>query len=112
MLEIDTALRSLIEREGSDLHIKVGTPPTIRQHGELVHLEGYGPLSGEDTEKAFHDIAEVRSLTEFEEVGEADFSYSIPGLSRFRVNAARPRSSVARFRSTFARSRNSASRPS
>src|SRR4051795_9915278 len=95
MFEIDKALRTLIEREGSDLHIKVGTPPTIRQHGELVHLEGYGPLSGEDTEKAFHDIAEVRSQTEYEEAGEADFSYSIPGVSRFRVNTFRQRGSTS-----------------
>ena len=58
-------------------------------------LEGYEPLSAEDTEKAFHDIAEVRSLTEFEEAGEADFSYSIPGLSRFRVNAFKQRGSIS-----------------
>jgi twitching motility protein PilT len=95
MFEIDTALRKLIEREGSDLHIKVSQRPTIRQHGELVQLEGYEPLSGEDTEKAFHDIAEVRSLTEFEEAGEADFSYSIPGLSRFRVNVFKQRGSIS-----------------
>src|SRR4029079_13398440 len=68
---------------------------TIRQHGELVHLEGYGPLSGEDTEKAFHDISEVRSQSEFEEAGEADFSYSIPGVSRFRVNCFRQRGATS-----------------
>src|SRR4051812_26684528 len=95
MFDIDSALRTLVERGGSDLHVKVGTPPTIRQHGELVHLEGYGPLSGEDTKKAFHDIAEVRSQTEFEECGEADFSYAIKGLSRFRVNAFRQRGSIS-----------------
>src|SRR5680860_1668246 len=90
MFDIDQALRTLVERGGSDLHVKVAAPPTIRLHGELVPLEGHPPLSGEDTEKAFHDIAEVRSLTEFEEEGEADFSYAIPGLSRFRVNTFRP----------------------
>jgi twitching motility protein PilT len=95
MFEIDAALRTLIEREGSDLHIKVSSPPIIRQHGELVPLEGYEPLGGEDTEKAFHDIAEVRSLTEFEEEGEADFSYSIAGLARFRVNAFKQRGSIS-----------------
>ncbi len=95
MFEIDAALRILIEREGSDLHVKVSAPPTMRLHGELTPIEGYGPLSGEDTEKAFHDIAEVRSLTEFEEAGEADYSYSIPGLSRFRVNTFRQRGSIS-----------------
>jgi twitching motility protein PilT len=95
MFEIDSALRILVERGGSDLHVKVGVPPTVRLHGELAHLEGYQPLEAEDTEKAFHDIAEVRSQTEFEEAGEADFSYSIPGVSRFRVNTFKQRGSVS-----------------
>ncbi len=95
MFEIDSALRTLVEREGSDLHIKVGVPPTARLHGELAPLEGYEALRPEDTEKAFHDISEVRSQTEFEEAGEADFSYSIPGLSRFRVNTFRQRGSIS-----------------
>jgi twitching motility protein PilT len=95
MFEIDSALRTLVERGGSDLHVKVAAPPTIRLHGELTPLEGYEPLAGEDTEKAFHDIAEVRSLTEFEQEGEADFSYAIPGLSRFRVNTFKQRGSTS-----------------
>jgi twitching motility protein PilT len=95
MFEIDAALRALIEREGSDLHVKVNSPPIIRQHGELVPLEGHEPLSGEETEKAFHHIAEVRSLTEFEEEGEADFSYSISGLARFRINAFKQRGTIS-----------------
>src|SRR4051794_9330818 len=95
MFDIDSALRTLVERGGSDLHVKVGVPPTVRLHGELCPLEGYEPLQPKDSEQAFHDIAEVRSLTEFEESGEADFSYSIPGLSRFRVNAFRQRDSVS-----------------
>jgi len=95
MFEIDSALRTLIEREGSDLHVKVGVPPTARMHGELAPLEGYEPLRPEDTEKAFQDMAEVRSMTEFEECGEADFSYAIKGLSRFRVNAFKQRGSIS-----------------
>jgi twitching motility protein PilT len=95
MFEIDSALRTLIERDGSDLHVKVDSPPMMRLHGELTPIEGHGPLSGEDTEKAFHDIAGVRSLTEFEEAGEADFSYSIPDLSRFRVNVFKQRGSIS-----------------
>jgi twitching motility protein PilT len=95
VFEIDAALRTLIERGGSDLHVKVGVPPTMRLHGELTPIEGHGGLGGEDTEKAFRDIAEPRSVTEFEEAGEADFSYSIPGLSRFRVNTFKQRGSIS-----------------
>ena len=95
MFAIDSALRTLVERDGSDLHVKVAAPPTIRLHGELVPLEGHEPLSSEDTERAFHEIAEVRSVTEFEQEGEADFSYAIPGLSRFRVNTFKQRGSTS-----------------
>src|SRR6476646_7084104 len=95
MFEIDSALRTLIERDGSDLHIKVGVPPVLRVHGELVQLEGYRPLSQGDTEKAFNDISEARSKEEFEEAGEADFSYAIEGLSRFRVNTFKQRGTTS-----------------
>ena len=95
MFDIDSALRTLVEREGSDLHVKVGSPPVARMHGELIPLEGFGELSAEDTEKAFHDIAEARSLAEFEEDGEADFSYAMEGVSRFRVNAFKQRGSIS-----------------
>jgi twitching motility protein PilT len=95
MFDIDSALRTLVERGGSDLHVKVASPPIIRVHGELSPLEGHGRLTPEDTEKAFHDIAEARSLTEFEEDGEADFSYSVPNVARYRANAFRQRGSIS-----------------
>ncbi|HZO04896.1 MAG TPA: type IV pilus twitching motility protein PilT [Solirubrobacterales bacterium] len=95
MFDIDSALRTLVEREGSDLHLKVGSPPVARMHGELIPLEGFGDLADADTEKALHDIAEVRSLTEFEEEGEADFSYALEGVSRFRVNSFKQRGSIS-----------------
>ncbi|HEY2717534.1 MAG TPA: type IV pilus twitching motility protein PilT [Solirubrobacterales bacterium] len=95
MFEIDLALKTLVEREGSDLHIKVDSPPIARMHGELIPLEGFGQLSAEDTELAFRGIAEQRSVAEFEEDGEADFSYALPGVSRFRVNCFRQRGSTS-----------------
>jgi twitching motility protein PilT len=95
MFDIDSALRTMVERGGSDLHVKVGVPPTVRLHGELAPLEGFGPLSEEETEQAFHEISEDRSKVEFEEAGEADFSYAIQGVSRFRVNTFRQRGSVS-----------------
>jgi twitching motility protein PilT len=95
MFAIDAALRTLIERDGSDLHIKVGAPPTVRLHGELVPLEGYQPLTPQDTESAFQQIAQPRSVEEFRAEGEADYSYSIAGVSRFRVNTFRQRGSIS-----------------
>jgi twitching motility protein PilT len=95
MFEIDSALRTLIELGGSDLHVKVGVPPTIRLHGELTPLQGHPSLTPEETQAAFEAIAEPRSRAEFEETGEADFSYAISGVSRYRVNCFRQRGSTS-----------------
>jgi len=95
MFDIDSALRTLVEREGSDLHLKVDSPPVARMHGELIPLEGFGVLAPEDTEAGFKAIAEPRSLGEFEEDGEADFSYALEGVSRFRVNVFKQRGSIS-----------------
>ena len=49
MFDIDSALRTLVEREGSDLHVKVDSPPVARMHGELIPLEGFGDAERERT---------------------------------------------------------------
>ncbi len=94
--DIDAALRYVVEREGSDLHVKVPSPPMARVHGELWPIEGTEPLTPEDTDTALeHILTDGELLQEFANVGEADFSYEIPGLSRFRVNAFRQRGHVS-----------------
>ncbi len=96
MLDIDAALRKVVEGEGSDLHLKVPSPPMVRVHGELQPIPGTDPLTPEDTEAALRQIVRDDALLEeFDSVGEADFSYALPGLSRFRVNAFRQRGSIA-----------------
>jgi twitching motility protein PilT len=96
VFDIDSALRETVEKGGSDLHAKVGSPPMARVHGELGPLEGHDVLKSEDTEKALDQIlTDPRAHSEFNEVGEADFAHAIRGLSRFRVNAFRQRGSVS-----------------
>ncbi len=96
MFDIDAALHWLVEHEGSDLHVKVPAPPMARVHGELRPIEGAEPLDSEDTENALRRIlTDPRLLEEFEREGEVDFSYAIPGLSRFRVNAFRQRGHIS-----------------
>jgi twitching motility protein PilT len=96
MFDIDAGLRYVVEREGSDLHIKVPSPPVARVHGELHAVEGAEPLAPQDTEAALeHILKDERLRKEFAEVGEADFSYEIEGLSRFRVNAFRQRGHIS-----------------
>jgi twitching motility protein PilT len=94
--DIDQALRYVVEREGSDLHVKVPSPPMARIHGELRPVESTEPLTPEDTDAALeHILTDQALLEEFATAGEADFSYEIPGLSRFRVNAFRQRGNVS-----------------
>ena len=92
---IDTLVTKLVESEGSDLHLKVGAPPAVRTHGLLQHLEGYEVMRPIDTENIIRDIMSEKLLKEFEESGEADFSYAVRGIGRFRVNAFRQRGSVS-----------------
>src|SRR4051795_6622078 len=94
--DIDAALRYVVEREGSDLHVKVDAPPMARVHGALKPIEGVETLTSEETEAALeHILTDGSLLQEFADVGEADFSYEIHGLSRFRVNAFRQRGWVS-----------------
>jgi twitching motility protein PilT len=94
--DIDAALRYVVEREGSDLHIKVDSPPMARVHGALLPLDGAAPLTSEDTDFALEHILEDKALlAEFAKIGEADFSYELAGVSRFRVNAFRQRGYVS-----------------
>jgi twitching motility protein PilT len=95
MFDIASALKTLVEREGSDLHVKVDSPPVARMHGELIPLEGFGRLTPEDTEQAFRDIAEPRSLEEFEKEGEADFSFALESVSRYRVSVFKQRGTIS-----------------
>src|SRR3954469_25335286 len=93
--DIDKALTYMVEREGSDLHIKVDSPPVARVHGDLWALQGSDPLGPSDTEAALKQIAKPELIAEFEENGEADFSYQLKGVSRFRVNAFKQRGAVS-----------------
>jgi twitching motility protein PilT len=94
--EIHDALRHLVETGGSDLHLKVPAPPMMRVDGAMRPFDDAPVLEQQDTEAAVHAmLADERKLAEFREDNEVDFSYSIPGLARFRVNAFRQRGSIS-----------------
>ena len=96
MFDIDAALMQVLEREGSDLHLKVPARPTIRRHGKLEPVEGSVPLRPEDTEATLHVmLTDEAKLDSFRTDREVDFSYSLPGVARFRVNAFVQRGSVS-----------------
>lgn len=92
---VDEFAERLVEEGGSDLHLKADAPPSARLEGALTHLEGYSELRPEDTEEILREILPSNLNEEFENDGEADFSYSIQGVGRFRVNAFRQRGSIS-----------------
>ncbi|MHB0975697.1 MAG: type IV pilus twitching motility protein PilT [Candidatus Aquicultorales bacterium] len=98
MLDINEILMEVIEREASDLHLSVGIPPVVRVHGQLVGLD-YPKLTPNDTKDLVYSILSQEQREQLERNWEYDFSYSLLGKSRFRVNAFFQRNSIgAAFR--------------
>ena len=96
MFDVDNALCTLVQLGGSDLHLKIQAPPLTRVDGELRPIEGAAPLTPEDTETAVRTmLADPVKLDELAREHEVDFSYSITGIARFRVNAFRQRGSLS-----------------
>jgi twitching motility protein PilT len=91
---VDDLLRMMIDRGGSDLHLTVGSPPGIRQRGEIVPVEGIRPLTSKDTQEMILSMLSEEQRKRFEVELELDFAYSIPGLSRFRTNVFQQRNSM------------------
>lgn len=80
------------EKKASDIHITVGRPPTLRIDGTLIAI-GDVLLSSEDTLELTKQALTENQMIVLEEKGELDFSYSSPGVGRYRVNAYRQRGS-------------------
>jgi twitching motility protein PilT len=96
MLDLESALRRVIEVDGSDLHLKVPSQPLIRVMGSLQPIPDTAGLTPQDTEGALRKLLnDPGKLEEFAREHEVDFSYSLPGLSRFRVNAFRQRGVIS-----------------
>ncbi len=93
-MQIDELLRKAVESDASDLHITVEAPPMVRVHGHLKPLEGFGKLGAGETQALLYSLLSEEQKGHFESAGELDFSYSIRGVSRFRVNAFKQRGTI------------------
>ena len=93
--EIDALLTTLVQKGGSDLHLRVGEPPVIRLHGEMMRIDGKRPLEADMLEAMIHSIMPDRNKKEFAETWDSDYAYEIEGLARFRANAAKERKGIA-----------------
>jgi twitching motility protein PilT len=86
-------MEALVAAKGSDLHLKVGSPPRMRVDGNLVVLDGPA-LTPEVADGLLRELIRPDLHEQFQRTNEADFAYSLPGVGRFRVNAFRQRGSV------------------
>ncbi|MDR4948754.1 type IV pilus twitching motility protein PilT [Neobacillus cucumis] len=91
---IDNILRAAMEFKASDIHLTVGVQPIFRINGDIKRY-GKEMLLPADTEAFAKAIIPETLWDQFKEKGELDFSYGIPGVSRFRVNAYHQRKSVS-----------------
>ncbi|MCM3692247.1 type IV pilus twitching motility protein PilT [Neobacillus niacini] len=92
--KIDNILRAALEFKASDIHLTVGVPPVFRINGDLRRY-GKDILLPADTEEMARLTIPEEMWDVFKEKGELDYSYGIPGASRFRVNAYHQRKSVS-----------------
>jgi twitching motility protein PilT len=92
-INFKAVLQEMIRRNGSDLHLKVGRPPTVRTDGELEPLE-HVPLRPEDLKALAEQLMTARQVKQFADEKECDFAIGVPGIGRFRVNVYQQRGSL------------------
>ena len=85
MARLDAFFKLMFDSGASDLHITSGQPPILRVHGELERVK-YDPMDDETLRAMLYEIAPEQKITQFEETGDVDFGYEIPGVARFRAN--------------------------
>ena len=93
MQTLPELLQTMVQMEGSDLHITTNTPPQVRVHGHLTRLEG-AALAPSETKQLAYSVLTDAQKKRFEETLELDFSFGIKGLARFRVNMFNQRGAV------------------
>ncbi len=87
-------LQQMIQQNASDLHLKVGRPPTLRVNGDLAAL-ALPPMRPEDLKSLAEQVMTPKQVKEFAENKEADFAIGVPGIGRFRVNVYQQRGTIA-----------------
>ncbi|HTF56085.1 MAG TPA: PilT/PilU family type 4a pilus ATPase, partial [Planctomycetota bacterium] len=88
MTDINVLFRDLINRRGSDLHLKIGRPPLMRLSGEIVPTDGPA-VTGPDLDGILKQLLGAEGLARLQRDGETDAAYAVPELARFRINAFR-----------------------
>ena len=85
-MDITELLAFAVKNKASDLHMSAGLPPMIRVHGDVRRIN-LPPMEHEDVHAMVYDIMSDAQRKTYEENLECDFSFAVPNLARFRVNA-------------------------
>ena len=85
MAQIDAFFKMMHELGASDLHLSSGSQPIIRLRGDLQRIK-FKVLEHDELQKMLFEITPERKIKEFEESGDVDFAYEVPGLARYRAN--------------------------
>jgi twitching motility protein PilT len=93
-LQIDELLRSMVQKDASDLHIKAGSAPGFRVDGQIFQQEEFGVLTPELTSELARQLMSPEQWERFLSEKDLDFSHAVTDLARFRVNALHQRNAV------------------
>jgi len=85
MAKIDAFFKLMNEQGASDLHLTAGQPPALRIRGDIERIK-YKVLDNDDLRGMLYEISPEEKIKTFEETGDVDFGYEIPGLARYRAN--------------------------
>ncbi len=93
MAQIDAFFKLMNDQGASDLHLAAGKQPVLRIRGELERVK-YKELDDDTLKAMLYEIAPEHKIKIFEETGDVDFAYEIPGLARYRANFFRQKDGV------------------
>lgn len=92
--EIDKLFGAAMKTGASDIHLKVGSPPLFRIHGQVVRAK-LPPLTLNHIKQLVSDIMGPKEVQSLEDVGAADFAHGVKGVGRFRVNIFKQRGAIS-----------------
>ena len=91
--DFKAVMQQLVQKNASDLHLKVGRPPTVRLNGDLEALD-FPPLKPEDLKSLAEQLMNPKQVKAYTDDKECDFAIGVPGIGRFRVNLYQQRGSL------------------
>jgi twitching motility protein PilT len=94
MAKIDAFFKLMNDQGASDLHLVSGQQPALRLRGEIERIK-YKELGNDDLKAMLYEIAPEDKIKVFEETGDIDFGYEIPGTARYRANFFQQKYGVA-----------------